>query len=326
MSILNAVTNSHPGRATLINEDCFLTGGYVPDSFSMETSPASIEYKMSDSSRQTVCFAVFAGNGGKMAAKVAAQIAAEQLLEEVPRLLLLPLIDVEPLMQRYGARVHDQIMSSSKLEKTLSDMGAAFACICLRGEQAVVFNFGGCQVYQYRVGHLKKMTTDQPQQNYFGQPDRKVKITCAASIAFPVRDNDRFLICSPGLAKYVDESKIKDCLETPDLQHSARQLISLALERVNSESITATVVSWSAKDLERGPATDLSDPEKLGPAHEKIAHAVREMDKDLRQPKDKIELPPARKFDYWQHFPVWVGYLGLALAVLIGVLIWYSSR
>lgn len=325
MSHMNAVTNSHPGRATLINENCFLTGGFVPDSFSMETSSTSIEHRMTDSARQTVCFAVFAGRGGKMAAKVAARIAADQLLEEVPRLLLLPLKDVELLMLRYAARVHEQILSSSNLEKSLAGMGASFACICIRGDQAVVLNFGGCHVYQYRVGHFKKLTNDQPLQNYFGQTDRSVKISFSASAAFPVRDNDRFLICTPGLADHVDEAKMRDCLETPDLTNSARQLVSLALERVNSESITATIVSWSAKDLEHGPATDLSDPEKLGPAHEKIAHTEREMDKDLRQPEDKADLPPARKPDFWKHFPVWVGYLGLALAIMIALLIWYLS-
>ena len=326
MSHLDAVTNSHPGRATLINENCFLTGGFVPDSFSMETSSTSIEHKMTDSTRQTVCFAVFAGRGGKMAAKVAARIAADELAVEVSRLLLLPLKDVEQLMQRYAARVHEQILSSSNLEKSLTGMGAAFACICIRGDQAVVLNFGRCHVYQYRVGHLKKLTADQPLENYFGQIDRRVKISFTASIAFPVRENDRFLICSPGLADHVDEAKMRDCLEAPDLSQSARQLIALALERANSESITATIVSWSAKDPEPGPATDLTDLDKFGPAHEKIIHTEHELSKNLKQPKDKINLPPTNKAEFWKHFPIWVGYLGLALAAVLAVLIWYLSR
>ena len=87
MPYIRAITLSRTGKASHFNEDCFLSSGYVPDSFSMEMADQPVhEHQSAITTRQTACFAVFSGIGDKQAARLAAQTAAEELKDEVSQI------------------------------------------------------------------------------------------------------------------------------------------------------------------------------------------------------------------------------------------------
>ncbi len=326
MTTISAVSMSHAGRTSIINEDSFLSGGYLPDSFSLETSHQALhEYSYSLASKQTTFFAVFAGLGEPKRARIAAQIAAEELGQEVPRMLLLPAKDVAALADRYAGRVQNKLAFAAQNDATLTDMGSMFAGIAMRGNQAVVINIGGCRAYRYRVGQLRLLSADDDKR-YIGMPQTAGKIACTASEALTLRENDRFLICSPGLSDLVAEHELQKCIEIADLHEAARQLMALAVDRGGRKSITATVIAWSEneQDVHGDSPTDLDN---VGPAHDKINHSGQTLNRDLKQPKSKPELPGVDKRDVWAQFPVWVGYFGLALGILlIALIIYFVSR
>jgi serine/threonine protein phosphatase PrpC len=324
MPHLRALTMSITGRSSQINEDCFLSGSYVPDSFSLENSQRKLEYATTMLTKQTSCFAVFAGIGGKLPAEIAARIAADELKAETPRMLLLPVKDTESLIQRFARRTHEQIEQASQSDKSLAGMGAAFACICLRGDSAVVLSLGDCRVYQYRVGQLHRLSLNERTSHYFGMPAAAGKPVCLSSGLFQLRDNDRFLVCSSGLAEAVDETAIKNCLEIVDLQQAIRQLTSLALEHGSQHSVTGTMIAWSERDLDNRAATSISDLAHTESAHARIEHTSKVLNTKISKDEKKPVIQKGKPESFWKHFPVWAGYLGLALAILLALLIWFG--
>ena len=326
MPYIRAFTLSRTGKTSHFNEDCFLSSGYVPDSYSMEMADQPVhEHQSAITTRQTACFAVFSGIGDKQAARLAAQTAAEELKDEVPRLQMLPLKDIDSLFRRATGEVLLKFARMAEVDPSLAGIGANFTCIAMRGGQAAVHSIGGGKVFAYRAGQIRLLNAGSDTGKSLDLQSDRGNLPITGSDAFDLRENDRYLICSPGMAGALDENTIRSCLEIQDPQQAARQLVNLASDRSGYQSMTCTVIVWKENEPERKPATNLSDIAKRRPAGEKIEHEPRDLDLDLKIKTEKPAPLPQRN-DYWEHFPVWAGYVGLAIIAALALLLYLGIK
>ena len=208
-----------------------------PDSYSMEMADQPLhEHQSAITTKQTACFAVFSGIGNKQSARLAAQTAAEELKDEVSRLQMLPLKDIDALFHRVTGEVLLKFAQMAEIDPSLAGIGAGFTCIALRGGQAAVHSIGGGKVFAYRAGQIRLLNAGSEIGKSLDLKSDRGNLPITDSGAFDLRENDRYLICSPGMAGALDENTIRTCLEINDPQQAARQLINLASDRPgNSE-------------------------------------------------------------------------------------------
>ena len=326
MSYIKAFTMSNAGRSSTIIEDSYLSGGYVPDSYTMEVPDQQGHAHLAAiTSRQTISFAVFSGSGNRDAARITAQITAEEMKEEIPRLLILPVENIDALVQRVAGRVRDKLDTIAKVDEKLTPIGISLAGVAIRGDRASITSLGDCHVYGLRAGTVQRLAYAEPGNHRFSVNFTGHGSDCVSTGAFPLRENDRYLLCSSGLAEVLDEETIQKCLEISDIQASARQLLNRASSRGSRRSMTCTIIAWSDHEPERSPATPITEIERPKPARVKIEHEERNLSRDLEVTVEKPPLPPQYN-DFWEHFPVWVGYAGLAILALMGLLVYLGIR
>lgn len=290
MPIVRTFTRSRSAKSQPLGEDCFLSGGYIPDSFLLENPQmGDQEHATSVPLRQTACFAVFSGIGKPAEALLAAQTAAEMLRAEIPRMLLLPLKDVESLLSRFQNQLARRLRELGRNSSGLADTNVAMALVALRGDQALIQVVNGCCAFVTRNG------SSRPIGHLAG--------------IFQLHEGDRLLISSPGLCPAIDETIVNTCLKHTEIRHGVDQLITLASERGRRSSLTCMILEWSAKDRER-PDTPRMDKQPPAPPN----------------PEREPPPPPPEKtpYDPWAHFPVWVAYFGLVLAIAVGLVIYFG--
>ena len=330
MAQLLAVTLSHTGNTRRKNEDCFLNGGYVPDHFMLETAGhRGMDHRWTTTTRQTTCLAVFDGIGDSNPVETASWMAAEALKSEISRLALLPLPYVDALMQRYVIHINERIGQEAQNDRALAGMGTTFACLCLRGNQAVVYNLGNCRAFYYRHMQLKPLTDDHLADathiasrslQYLGMPAPDRTLTCETTGIFTLQDQDCFLLCSTSLTHSIDESTIRSCLTLADPQQAAAQLITNALEHGGQNSITVTVARWTETEQPyQNPVADTAKLSHTHPANPRIEHQQQVFDIPVVKPKISPESYKISPINFWQNIPFWlqvlslIGLLGLLL-------------
>ncbi len=325
MPTMNAYSISHAGPASFINEDCFLSSGYVPDSYAMELqSQLSQTHQTSVSSKQTLCFAVFSGSGKPETARVCAQFAADELKDEITRLLPLPVENVPSLFERYLHRVQRRLAVAAEHDLTLSDLGASISCLVMRNAKANIMAIGSCSAYLYRIGQLKKLAP-----SHHGQPVLPSRAPATVELfstgPIDVRENDRFLLCTPGVVEKLGEDALSHFLEIDEAGGAAQQIVSQALERGAGRSATCAVIDWSVQEPRREWGKSLEEMEKTVPVMEHIEHKPKKLKVKLDLPEKEVKIGKER-LNIWEHFPIWVGYFGLGLLVAVAVLLYFLLR
>ena len=251
MMQIKATSITNAGLVRAANDDCFISGGYVPDWFTMQTAGRkNIQHQVTAAVKQTTCFAVFNSVGNMDDGESAAQMAARDLQNETVRLASLPLKETEALVQRYAARMNNQIARTARENQTLKDMKASFICLCLREDQAVVLGLGTNRAYLFRAGQLTPANPEPPagqaEGRFLGALPDDGRLLCASSGPFGVQPQDRFLLCSDGLADSLDENAIKASLVLPEARQAAESLIAAAIGRGARENVTVTVLDCQA--------------------------------------------------------------------------------
>lgn len=289
MPTIRAYTRTRPGRNLQSGADCFLSGGHTPDSFQMENPTLSVQTHTSVMSvRQTVCFAVFSASGPGGQALAAVQMAVALLREEIPRMLLLTIADVDALIGRYRLRLARQLRELNQADPAKTGVSISLAAI--RSNEAIMQADPGCCAFVSRSGIARS----------FGRSSEVVKLS----------DGDRLLLGSSGLCPGTDELTISNSFRIDSIDQAADQLVAAAAEQSPGLSQTCLIIQWTAHDRERS--------------------STLRMDKqpDMKQPQKEDLPPPPEKppYDPWAHFPVWVAYFGLALAIVVGLVIYFGLR
>ena len=148
-------------------------------------------------------------------------------------------------------------------------MGSTVAALYARGMQAFLFWAGDSRIYRLRNGELTQLTDDHSlvQELYrLGEltaaeaenhPSSNV-ITRAVGVhddldvqvrQIALQAGDRFLLCSDGLFKDVQQDELAQNLARPSPQYALDKMVQLALRRGGTDNITAIVVHLSSASL-----------------------------------------------------------------------------
>lgn len=316
MAQIKAATLSNAGKTHGKIADSFLSGGFVPDRFTLETAGHhSIGHYVVAASRQTTCFAVFNGLTGSRFSAEAAQTAAERLKSEIVRLAQLPLPAAESLIQRFAGQVRSRLAELAVHEAPQPDWGLSFACILLRGNQAIAMNCGSSRVYYCRRGEIRQVSSDQAHG----------ESVCFSSGLITLRDQDRFLLGHECLIQDAEDAAVKASLMLDDPQQAAQQLLSAALEKDDQASVTLTVAVY-AELAEPHPAYShpTAEPASSHQSHPHIEYHNREMPvKETRQVKAEDSAPSGR-LSFWTVIPGWLRIVLLIFFILIIVFLGWA--
>ena len=145
-------------------------------------------------------------------------------------------------------------------------IGSTVAALLVHGQHGVCLWAGDSRIYRYRDGALVQITRDHSHveeliEGGTLQPEDADKhpygnvITRAVGAGeelfleaelLTVHHADRYLICSDGLYKEVNEAEIAGYMRYGDCVTICRTLVALALERGANDNVTVVVVNFNA--------------------------------------------------------------------------------
>jgi serine/threonine protein phosphatase PrpC len=210
-------------------------------------------------------FVVADGMGGHAAGEVASAIAVGEFRALAER----PELRTEEIAEAIS-RANRQILHSGAQHHTRAGMGTTLAGLGVvrAGGTAhwAVFNVGDSRVYHYVHGELHQVSVDHSEvqdlitAGYITpdeaktHPDRNVVTRSLGTEPAPVPDlwvfppiaGDRFLICSDGLSRELEDAEIEAILHARTIaQEAATTLVDQAVEAGGNDNITVLVVDFA---------------------------------------------------------------------------------
>jgi type VI secretion system protein ImpM len=196
-------------------------------------------------------WAVADGMGGLRDGDVASRMVCDSLantpiaagLDEQIETVIGQLAQVNEYLRRIAARAVNPIVS-----------GSTVVVLLIREQQFAVVWAGDSRAYRLREGQLSRLTTDHSWAEAEGgavdHNDEQV-ITRAVggedglapeTARGDVRFGDRFLLCSDGLYRSLDDSSLGQLLQARELAGCAKNLVLQAMNRGSTDNVTALVV------------------------------------------------------------------------------------
>ena len=201
------------------------------------------------------------GMGGHSAGDLASQLIINSLGK----------LDPSPDLTEFVERVEQAVLSVNERLFAVANAhnqtsGSTVVLLLARAAYAVVMWAGDSRLYRLRDGKLAQMTTDHTQVELYiekgllnrseaaGHPSGNM-VTRAVGVTdnlllemdlFEIEDDDRFLLCSDGLDKHVEDPEIEHYLKGDDPAVMARALIDLTLERGAVDNVSVCIVKMSA--------------------------------------------------------------------------------
>ena len=221
------------------------------------------------------------GMGGHNAGEIAAQLVVDTLPKLVRKRIgsdgAAPRT-TQALARRLRsavARLNREVYAHSMSEPGLQGMGATVVLAMIRGGEAVVVHMGDSRAYLLRDGRLKLLTKDHSvvqalidmgeitEEEAATHPERN-RITASVGMPgdatpdsrrVPLRNGDRLLLCSDGLANMVPDAGIGRILGSPRSPEMVCQdLIDAANVAGGHDNITVVVLDVQAPDEAKEPA------------------------------------------------------------------------
>ncbi len=229
--------------------------------------------------KKLALFVVADGMGGHAAGEVASAIAVRTLHEEIkkereliasyaatprqatPRQVVALL---EHAVQRACAKIHEEAQADPEKR----GMGTTLSAIMIIGQQGFIAHVGDSRIYLMRNGHVQQVTEDHTVYNELikrGKLSReqiekvaqKNAITRAVGVyervevdtlVLEVLLGDVFLLCSDGLAGYLEGPEELEPLLALEGNAAPKSLIDLANDRGGKDNITGVVVKLGDAD------------------------------------------------------------------------------
>jgi serine/threonine protein phosphatase PrpC len=121
----------------------------------------------------------------------------------------------------------------------------------MRGPRSAVLWAGDSRAYRWRDGTLEQLTKDHSLANLAGTSAAESSvITRAVGVDSDltldlhrdaVRPADRFLLCSDGLTRVLNESEIAEWMQAPDVQAAVDGLIKATLDAGAPDNVTVII-------------------------------------------------------------------------------------
>jgi len=208
-------------------------------------------------------WAVADGMGGHSEGERASQL----LVERLARLGHHDLLGIRVAAIRHSlGEVNEQLLKEARdLGRDL--IGSTIVTLAAVGDHCAILWVGDSRVYRLRQGNLAQLTTDHTQVQQMvaeglllaeqarhhpwshvliravgGAPELIVDCQIEA-----LRGGDRFLLCSDGLDKELDDEQIARLLREEEPEVTARNLVTAARAAGGRDNVTALVVECRAR-------------------------------------------------------------------------------
>lgn len=202
------------------------------------------------------------GMGGHSAGEVASRMAVETVSRVYYELNERPSESLKAAFEEANRQIYEAAVSDEKLK----GMGTTCTALVMHNNSAFAAHVGDSRLYLLRGGEIYLMTEDHSavmemvkrgiinleqarhheDKNVIVRalgtgPDVEVSVW---SNPFPIRNEDRFILCSDGLYDLVDDVEIKTLtLSAADTQSACENLIDLAKKRGGYDNITVGILS-----------------------------------------------------------------------------------
>ncbi len=222
------------------------------------------------------------GVGGAEAGEVASQLATERVIYHFQHND--GKSDEERLWRAIRAANDD--VRALAAERGGGYMATTLVAAHFRDSAMLIANVGDSRCYHWRDGELRQITRDQSlvaklldegaitEEEALVHPRRNVILSSLGSSREPQIDfyteqfeaDDKVLLCSDGLIRYVTDSEIAALLDELAVDEATQMLVDLANERGGSDNITVTLLEW-AMEAETAPqlvvSADAVAPEQM---------------------------------------------------------------
>ncbi len=230
-----------------------------------ETNEDSVKYfrptDLAELARKGVLAIVADGMGGHSAGEVASGIATDV----IKNVYYETGEDATEALKSAFREANHEIHQASLADKAKEGMGTTCAALAIHSGLAHCAYVGDTRLYLIRGGEIYGMTEDHSavmEMVHMGiltleqardhedknvilralgsQPEVEVSVW---SEPFPIREGDKFLLCSDGLSDLVTNDDIKQAVLAGNSHSSSETLIALAKERGGYDNVTVGILS-----------------------------------------------------------------------------------
>ncbi|MBI6546914.1 MAG: Stp1/IreP family PP2C-type Ser/Thr phosphatase [Cyanobacteria bacterium NC_groundwater_1444_Ag_S-0.65um_54_12] len=214
-------------------------------------------------------FIVADGMGGHQAGEVASHRAVESIMEALgERDLVEPVTDA---LRQAVTYANSRIELAAQQDRNLKGMGTTVvtAIVMDKHKRFAIAHVGDSRAYLIRKARIQQLTEDH---SMVAELVRTGIISPEAAAKHPYRsaisrslgqcknvevdiiegdwlEEDRLLLCTDGLTRFVDNTELIECiLRIEDPQLACKQLVDLALERGGHDNITVILIVHTARD------------------------------------------------------------------------------
>lgn len=245
--LLKISLNSDIGCTRTNNEDMILISGE-------KYRDCSDEFQSFVEDKGRFIAAVADGMGGHNAGEVASEMALDLIDNfsvRIPQNLCDN--DFRNLLDNEIVKIHDQIISSGRINTQCLDMGTTLVAWLTYENRIYLVNIGDSRGYRLRKGILCQLTKDHSEQNRLNDhtiPSNLI-YNCLGGgggtvfadvkeITNKVFEGDVFLLCSDGVSNYLNDEEIEKEL----IRHChATTLIDAVKKKGGPDNISAIVIS-----------------------------------------------------------------------------------
>jgi type VI secretion system protein ImpM len=193
------------------------------------------------------------GMGGYERGELASLMVCDGLLKLPPETTL----EATSLAVRYRlSDINSQLHRMATRWIAPIKSGTTVVVLMTHGQDCEVLWAGDSRAYRLRDDRLEALTKDHVWEGFGGAlGEKSTTITRAVGGAAhldldtwrgSVRPGDRYMLCSDGITRSLDESAIRHCLLMTDLQAAAHALIEEAIGAGSSDNVTAVVIEAGA--------------------------------------------------------------------------------
>ncbi len=216
-------------------------------------------------------FVVADGLGGHLAGEVASSTAVQKLKEYLSQA---PSGDLREFLDSVYRHLNREIYTLGQSNPSRKGMGTTLTALYIKDNQAYIAHVGDSRVYRITSGGIELLTQDQsfveklvsngllsqeeakkhPRKNVLLQMIGMKKDVEPQIIGpFPVREGDKFLLCTDGLSNLVMDREIYEIISRLPLINAVEFLVEAAKKRGGPDNITAVAVAIGEVKLKITP-------------------------------------------------------------------------